>query len=127
MELSIFLAKFLGIYLLICGVFCLFRKKQLENAVKDIFSSAGLLALAGAMSLMFGLAIVIAHPVYSMNWRGVITLIGYLSIIKGIVRLWFPVHAHRMATKLMHHGFRTIFAITLLLGVYLTYSGFMAG
>ena len=49
MELSIFLAKLLGIYSLIVGVDLLLRRHELAGAVKDFASSKGLLVLSGSL------------------------------------------------------------------------------
>ena len=53
MGLSIFLAKFLGIYMLIVAAICLLRRNELENVTREIFNSKGLLALSGSLSLLF--------------------------------------------------------------------------
>ncbi len=90
MELSIFLAKLLGIYSLIVGVDLLLRRHELAGAVKDFASSKGLLVLSGSLSLFIGLAIAIAHPVCEMDWRGLVTLLGYVLIFRGIMRVAFP-------------------------------------
>ena len=90
MELSLFLAKLLGVYLLIIAADMLFRKSELEKAVKDFASSKGLLLLSGSSSLFVGLAIIFAHPVYARNWEGLVTLLGYLLVVRGIMRFAFP-------------------------------------
>lgn len=125
MELSLFLAKLIGIYLLIVAADLLLRRHELEGAVKDFASSKGLLVLSGSLSLLFGLAIVIAHPVYEMSWRGLITLLGYLLIVRGCMRFAFPSHIQKKLVSLFHRGYRIIFVILLILGIYLTYSGFI--
>ena len=90
MELSIFLAKLLGLYFLVCAVLFLFRKRQIEAAAKDMTSSKGTLAVSAEISLIFGLAIIIDHSIWEYSWRGLITLIGYLMILKAVLRFAFP-------------------------------------
>src|SRR5579885_3255115 len=104
MELSIFLAKFLGLYLLIVSADLLLRRHELEGAVKDFASSKGLLVFSGSISLLAGLAIVIGHPVYEANWRGLITLFGYLLIVKGIMRVAFPTRLQKRIVSFFHEG-----------------------
>lgn len=126
MDLSIFLARFLGFYFLIVAVIGLIRKKQFETLLIDTVSSKSLLAFTGILSLLFGLAIAIAHPVWEWNWRGLITLLAYLSIVKGVIRLAFPSEAHEWILKWVHKGYWTMIAILAVLGLYLAYYGIIS-
>ena len=67
---------------MLCALLWLFRKRQIEAACKDIVASKGLLAVSGEISFIIGLAIAIDHPIWEYNWKGLITLIGYLLILK---------------------------------------------
>ena len=125
MELSIFLAKFLGLYMLIVAVIWSLRKEHLKSLTKEIISSKVLMVYSGLLSLLFGLAIVLAHPIWEMNWRGVITLLGYIAIFKGSMRIAFTSHVQKRALKLIQSSYLTLFFIVALLGIYLTYHGFM--
>jgi hypothetical protein len=124
MELSIFLAKLLGLYFLVCAVLCLFRKKQIEAAAKDMASSKGTLAVSAEISLIFGLAIVIDHSIWEYSWRGLITLIGYLMILKAVLRFAFPSTVKKMVSKCMGSAYWLTLIVLFLIGIYLTYCGF---
>ena len=69
--------------MLIMAAELLFRRKELAGAVKDIASCKGVIICSGSYSLLLGLAIVLAHPVYEMDWRGFVTFIGFLMIVRG--------------------------------------------
>src|SRR5262249_17723445 len=99
-------------------------REQLEVTRKEICASRGLLALAGVFSLFLGLAIVIGHPIWEASWRGLITFIGLLAIIKGLMRLAFPAKVGPMVQACFQQGYWAIFGLLLLLGLYLTYHGF---
>lgn len=126
MDLSIFLAKLLGLYLLIIAVDALLRRHELEGAVKSFASSKGLLVFSGTFSLLFGLAIAIAHPIYEVNWKGFITLLGYLMILRGVMRVAFPTYLQKGLVACFHKRYWMITLILLVFGAYLTYSGFNA-
>lgn len=126
MDLSIFLAKLLGIYLLIITVELLVRRRELERAIKSFTSSKGLLISSGSISLLFGLVIVIGHPVYDMDWQGLITLLGYVLIIRGIIRVAFPSYFQKKMEHFFHRRYWIICLVLGVLGMYLTYSGFAA-
>ena len=124
MELSLFLAKLFGFYLLIISAIWLLYKKQFESAIKDMFFSSGLLAFSGFFNLFFGLAIVIAHPIFEANWRGLITLFGYLALVKGVVRVAFQSYCQKMLAKMLKKE-TLIVIIMVVVGAILLYHGFM--
>ncbi len=124
MNLSIFLAKLIGIYYLIITALWLLRKDQFEKGVRDLLSSNGLLTLTGAFQLLFGLAIAISHPVWELNWRGLITLLGYIAIVQGILRLIFPQKIKNFALNSLDKGYWILLCILAIIGIILTYHGF---
>ena len=124
MDLSIFLAKLIGLYLLIVSLLWLLRRKEFEAGCKDIVSSKGLMSVTGVFNIVFGLAIVLDHTVWEWNCQGLITLIGYIMIVKGVARFAFPQAEKKFATRVMTKGTGLAFVIMLLAGAYLTYCGF---
>lgn len=124
MELSLYLAKVFGLYLLIMAVFFAFRREQLEASIRDLFSSQGMLLVSGALALILGLMIVIAHPVWECSWRVVITILGYLGILKGIMRICYPKAAKEAAFKIMNKCSHCRLIIVLALALFLIYHGF---
>lgn len=127
MELSIFLAKLLGVYMLIVATEMLLRKQEFESAVRDFASSKGLILFSGSISLIVGLAITIGHPVFEMGFRGLITILGYLMILRGIWRMAFPSRVQHKIVTCFHKGYIWIVLIFLILGGYLAYAGYNLG
>ena len=124
MDISIFLAKLIGVYLLIITFLCVFRKRQVELTGKEVVSSKSALAISAEFSLIFGLVIAIDHSVWEYSWRGLITLIGYLMIVRGVMRFAFPSEAKKIGTKMLTNLFWPVCVITLAVGIFLTYRGF---
>jgi hypothetical protein len=124
MELSIYLAKLLGIYFLIVAFEMMLRREEFEKTTRNFASSTGLLFFSGSVSLILGLAIVIGHPVYEMGFQGLITILGYVMILRGVWRMTFPSHVQKKLVTCFHKGYRGILFVLLVLGAYLTYSGF---
>lgn len=124
MDWSPYFAKFLGIYLLITVAVWLTRRESFERGVREIILSDGMLALSGAIHLMIGLIVVILHPIWSADWQGLITLIGYASIVQGVVRLAFPIQSKQNILKSLEKGYWVWIVVAGALGVILTYSGF---
>lgn len=126
MELSLFLAKFLGLYFLILAVISFFQRGVMRNAAEEIFASRSCMALTGFVSLLFGLAIVVAHPIFELNWRGLITLIGCISLLKGVIRLAYPEYCRMIAEKMLTgKGYLSVMLLAVAAGSYLVYQGFL--
>lgn len=126
MESSIFFAKLLGLYLLIVAADLFLRRREIEGAVRDFAASKGLLVFSGSISLLLGLTVVITHPVYQWNWQGLVTLLGYLLIVRGSMRIAFPTRIQKRLVSIFRRRYWGILLILLILGAYLTYSGFTA-
>jgi hypothetical protein len=124
MDLSIFLARWIGLYLLILAGLWVIHKDQMDNAMKDMLSSTGLVAFSGVMSLLFGLGVAVGHPVWEWSWRVVVTLLGYHGIVKGVVLLVYPKQVKDFSLKVMGKWFVSFMVFMVVLGVYLTYNGF---
>jgi uncharacterized membrane protein len=124
--MEIFLAKLFGLYFLIAGGVVMLRQKSFMPIVMDFFNSKPLIMLVGLIELLAGLAIVIAIPNVTPDWRGVIALIGYTMVAEGVIYLASP---YTKLHKFLKH-FNTptwytsggLFAVVL--GAYLAGKGF---
>ena len=86
-----------------------------------------LLFILGLITLIAGLAMVLAHNIWSGGALPVVvTLIGWITLIRGLILLLAPPDA--VASLFERIGFEEFFdapmAITFVLGLYLTYMGF---
>ncbi|MBL8158023.1 hypothetical protein JNK62_00605 [bacterium] len=90
MELSIFLAKLFGLYFLIAGGIIMMRQRSFMPIFTEILGSRPLLLILGVAELLAGLAIVIAHPIFTATWQGLLTLVGAWMAVEGIIYLAMP-------------------------------------
>ncbi|MBS0647929.1 MAG: hypothetical protein JSS10_01735 [Verrucomicrobia bacterium] len=124
MDVSIFLAKLIGLYFIIIGALCILRKRQMAMTGKELVSSKSALVVSAKISLLFGLVIAIDHTIWEYSWRGLITALGYLMILRGVMRYAFPNEVKKMASKIPDEGYVLMSLIVLAIGIYLTYCGF---
>src|SRR5271170_193355 len=101
MMASIFLARLLGPVFLIVGAGILLSPKVFRAIAADVVRSVTLVYLFGLMDFTAGLAIVITHNVWLMSWRLLITLIGWLLLIRGTVRVLIPEKVMGYAAKVL--------------------------
>lgn len=125
MDVSIFLARLFGLYLIIIAFVYFFRKTFLREVFRDFYNNSALVVVTSIINLFIGLLIILNHNIWEYSWRVVITLIGYLSLLKGILNLFAPEYGKKMATKVMEGNILMYSGvISLALGLYLLYHGF---
>ena len=90
METSLFLAKVIGLSCFIFGISLLLAKTAYQAAAKDYINHSGLQLLGGTISLILGVLIIVSHNIWQFDWRVLITIIGWLILIKGIIWYDFP-------------------------------------
>ncbi len=82
--------------------------------------------LAGLLTLVTGLAIVLTHNVWVFNWPVIITILGWLSIVGGVFRILFPDSVQSMGTNMLDKpAMMTVSGIIqIVLGLWLCYVGY---
>ncbi len=124
--MDIFFAKFLGLYFVIVGLIVMIRKQSIMPTMKELLKNRSLLFLLGIAHLTAGLVIVITHPMLALNVPGVISLIGWIMTIEGILYLAMPYRAvQKFIGSFNQQGWYTSGGIAaVLLGMYLVWYGF---
>ncbi len=126
---TIFLSKLIGLYCVFLGLAMFAHKAATIETFKAMVQNAPVMYVAGIIALAVGLAMVLGHNVWSGGVLPVvITLIGWLSLIKGLFILFVPYSAVQGSVLGEHYQARFYLnaGITLILGAYLTYAGFTA-
>ena len=126
MANSIFLARLLGPILLAVGAGILINPKPFHTMAGEVVRSVTLVYLFGLFDFAAGLAIVLTHNVWVANWRVLITLLGWLLLIRGAVRILEPESIMRFAGKVMRNK-RVVpisGVVTGVLGLVLCYFGY---
>lgn len=122
----IFFAKLFGLYFLVVGVMVLWRKKSIMPALQELASNRALVLVIALVEIAAGLALVIARPDVTFNWQGLISLIGWMMVIEGLLYLALPAKAIRSLMSWFNKPawFMSGGIISLLFGIYLTGIGF---
>lgn len=125
MQLSLFLAKLLGLYTVIVCIAFLVRRKDVPVLVDAWMKDTPLMVVSGAFTLILGLAIVLAHNVWTPDWRGAVTLLGWMGVLKGVLRLFLPTSARSWAKGMVDSPwYALVLLVFFAVGVWLTYVGF---
>jgi hypothetical protein len=128
MQTSIFLARLLGPLLLLTGAGIVLNPKSFRTIAGEVVRSVTLVYLFGFMDLAAGLAIVLTHNVWVASWRVLITLIGWLLLIRGAVRIVAPEIVMGYAAKVIRNKqvIPAAGAVVGVLGLVLCYFGYVA-
>ncbi len=123
-----YLGKLLGLYLIAVSLFMFAHAQATVEIMKAIIQDPPLLFIAGLLGVTAGLAIVLAHNVWSGGALPIIvTLFGWASLIKGVLLLTLsPEMESRVFIVGLHYDQHpNLYAsFALLFGAYLTYAGF---
>ena len=90
MQTSIFIARLIGPVIIVAGLSVLFDRQRFRSIAEEFLASRALMFLGGMMVMLGGLAIVLAHNVWTSDWRVIVTLLGWLLVISGAIRIIEP-------------------------------------
>lgn len=126
MNVSKFLSKVLGIYLLVVSMVLLIKMQQFTGLVLNLINDAPLMFVTGFMSLILGILMVVSHTIWEWDWRVLITLIAWLTLLKGISLLFYPQFIGHLSFLFVQNTTVVYLAggLDLILGLILCYFGF---
>lgn len=124
-----FLSKLLGIYCVLYALSMFAHKRATVDAVSALVQNPAALLVIGAVVLGVGVAFVLGHNFWSGGALTiVVTVVAWLTLLKGIA-LVFALPTQSAAAYLAALHYEQLFylyaVVTLALGAYLTYEGFM--
>ena len=126
---SVYLGKLLGFYAIFVALSMFAHKQSMIAAVTALFHDPGVSIIYGVIALGVGLAIVLGHNVWSGGVLPVaVTVVGWLSTIKGLVLLFLSPDALSTYVQTIHYEqlYYLYAAFTLAIGALLTYSAYAA-
>jgi hypothetical protein len=90
MNAQLFFAQFWGWLTVIVTVMFFVRPRALHDVKRLIVENRAFGLTYGYLSLFLGLASVVLHNDWVMNWHVLITIFGWLALIKGIIVIAWP-------------------------------------
>jgi len=123
-----FLGKLIGIYCILISLAMIVHKQATLQTVIDLVHNAPVLYVFGLIVVAAGLAVILSHNLWSGGALPVIiTLIGWLTLAKGLLFLFLPPPA-AVGILIWGSAYEQYFYVdavfALILGIYLTYAGF---
>ncbi len=125
---TLFLSRLIGLYCILVALSMMTRGQVTVETVTALLQNSAMTLVLSVITLAAGLAMVLAHNIWSGSVLAVVvTLIGWMALVKSLLFLFLP-HEMEAGLFLGQLHYRQLFymyaAISLVLGVYLTYGGF---
>lgn len=95
MEISLYLARFWGSLFIILGISTI--TARFLGRVINYTEDKAITISTGYITFLLGLATVVAHNVWVADWRVAITILGWITLLKGIEKIAFPDRVNKVA------------------------------
>jgi hypothetical protein len=128
MSASTLIARLAGPVFLVMGLGMLFEAETVRALSQEFLANRALIYFAGMLTLVAGLAIVNTHNLWVYDWRVIITVLGWLSVIGGVFRLLLPGTVQQFGTGMLATPNTMVVGglFTLLIGAVLSFFGYEA-
>lgn len=118
MDMSIFLAKFWGWYLIIFFVILSFNPRRIKQIFADLHDEKFLI-VTSSIAVIVGLLNILVHNVWEPNWKFIITLIGWFALFEGLALFTFPKQTVKRLNYINVKFVQVIYMLLFLVGIFL--------
>jgi hypothetical protein len=118
MDMSIFLAKFWGWYLIIFFVILSFNPSRIKQ-IFDYLKDQKFAVLAAFLAIIVGLINILLHNDWETGWPIIITLLGWAALLKGVIMFIFPQQAVKSIEFINIKLVQAVYIFLFMCGLYL--------
>jgi len=115
---SIYLAKFWGWYLIIFFLILSFNPKRIRQIVKD-FEDQKFTIIISFLAIIIGLLNILFHNIWKADFRIIITLFGWCSLILGLSLFIIPKQTVKWLNYVNIKFVQVFYILLFLIGVFL--------
>jgi len=128
MQPAVFITRLVGPAFVAVGLGVLLNGPFYTSLLAEATRSPTLIYFSGLISLIPGLAILNVHRTWTSDWRVIITILGWLLVIGGVIRIVLPATTAALAADLYSKPAVLLFvsAIVIVVGGFLTFFGYRA-
>lgn len=123
MDILILTSKILGVYLVVSGLFLVFKSKTVPVLLKDFFDHPAIVYLTGIILIFLATMFLIQYNVWEYSWKTIITVFAWLVLLKGLAYVFVPKMLGEISIKKFNSWFKAWGVLAILIGVYLFYLG----
>ena len=121
METTLILAKVLGIYFIVSGIFVVTHKKTLGLLLRDLFNNRAITYLIGIALVLGGGALIYRGDTGEGALAITVAILSWAVLIKGIFYVFFPEQLYKMAKSIPRSTMTLIASLIILVGLYFVF------
>ena len=127
MQTSLFLARLIGPVMLVVGLAVFANLRRFRDIAEEFLASRALMFLSGLAIMPVGVAIVLKHNIWTADWRVLITIVGWLNVVSGVLRLFGPLFVVRAGHAILKQPYFTSVAaaIWVVIGLLFCFFGYL--
>ena len=118
MDTTVFLLKFWGWYCVVFFFILSFNPKRIKQIVEDL-QDQKFTILVSYLAIIIGLLNILVHNIWEPNISIVVTLFGWLALLKGMMLFTFPKTTTKKITKLNIKFVQAMYILIFFLGIFL--------
>ncbi|MBU0577949.1 hypothetical protein KJ742_03315 [Patescibacteria group bacterium] len=126
MELSIFVAKIIGVIYIAMSIGVLMGTISYKKMFQDIIKTPAINPLMSLFGIVIGMILIEYHNIWVWDWPVIITLIGWIGVVKGINFMIFPGFTKWFEPMFTGSFMKIMPYFTLVFGLLMAYFGFVA-
>jgi len=121
------IAGLIGPTLIALAAALLINLGSISALAESVSHDPALVLMSGVLSFVAGLAVVRVHNHWAGDWAVLVTILGWLLLVGGLVRMLFPIWLAGMAANFgQSTGFIAGKAVVLLvIGAFLSYKAYI--
>jgi len=119
MDITILVAKVLGVYLVVAGLFLLIKGKTIPHLLKDFFDHPAIVYLTGIILIFLSSMYLIQYNIWDGGWKTVVTVFIWLVMLKGFTYIFFPKVLSEINVQKFRGAFGAYGVIAIILGLYI--------
>jgi len=123
------IAGLIGPTLIALAAALLINLGSISALAESVSHDPALVLMSGVLSFVAGLAVVRVHNHWAGDWAVLVTILGWLLLVSGLVRMLFPI---RLAGMAANFGQSTGFieageaVVLLVIGAFLSYKAYIS-
>jgi hypothetical protein len=126
MQPAVFIARLVGPTCVAISLGIMLNGPFYTALIAEAVRSPTLIYFSGLMALIPGLAMLNVYRAWTGDWRVIVTVLGWLMLIGGIIRIVLPATTAALATDIYSKPAALLIAagIVLVVGAFLSFQGY---
>ena len=119
MNTTLLVAQILGIYLVVSGLFLLFKGKTIPHLLRDFFGHPAIVYLTGVILVFLASVYLIGYNIWDGTWKTLVTIFVWIVLFKGLSYVFWPEVLEKASIYKYKNMFSVYGVVAIFVGLYL--------